>query len=157
MKRSIFAAVLLAVAAAFAAPVFAQSAGQVQAQTPLTRDIGAILSLSTQAPGTVNSADQSGFNASRVVCVITQTANTGGTAATLTIQNKDAASGLYYNLVTSASVSVNGMVSPITAGVGITTVSNVSSNTHPLARTWRASVVLTGGTNWTGKVGCNLQ
>lgn len=155
--RFAIVAAAMTLAASFGAPALAQPSGSIQAQTPMTRDLGAIQTLTAQVPGTVASVDQNGYNVSRVICVMRQSAQTGGSAASFSIQNKDAASGQYYSLITSGSMTVNGQVSPISAGAGITTVSNVSSNTHPIARTWRTSVTVTGGTNWSGTVGCSVQ
>lgn len=156
MKRIISAIALAALALFCSSAVLAQSAGQLQAQNPLTRDIGAIQTLTAAVAGTYNSADQTGFNASRITCVIAQTAMVGSTTTTLKIQNKDAASGQYYTLVTSANVTANGMISPISVGAGITTASNVAANV-PLARTWRSQVVVTGSTSVTATVGCTVQ
>src|SRR5438477_11534981 len=61
-----------------------------------------VLTLTSQGAGTVNSADQSGFGVKNVLCVMSQSSHTGTPSTTFTIQNKDAGSGLYSSLVTSA-------------------------------------------------------
>jgi len=160
--RSAFLAAIVAGITAFAFSAFspqlaqAQSSGSVQAQNPLTRDIGAILTFATQVAATVNSADQSGFNVSRVTCVLNQSAEVGTMSTTFKIQNKDAASGTYYDLITSAATTVNATPNAVTAGAGVATTTNVSANL-PIARTWRVQAIVTGTTSMSGTIGCSLQ
>lgn len=155
MKKLFSILTLMAAFLAFS-PAFAQTSGAVQAQSPLTRDLGAIQTLTNQVAGTVNSADQSGFNASRVTCVFNMASRVGTPSATFKIQNKDAASGLYYDLIESSSISNLATPTPVSAGSGITTTANLATN-RPLARTWRTSVTVSGSTSLTGTVGCTVQ
>lgn len=127
---------------------------------PVTRDTGALKTFTAQGAATVSSADQTGFNVSRVVCVYNQTATSGSPSVTFNIQNKDKASGLYYTLVTSAAVSsvTSNAPSFIAAGAGIATTSNVSANV-PIAALWRTQVIVAGSSTptVTGTVGCAVQ
>ena len=156
--------VLLAVLtiAALAIPAYAQvSSGALQVIGPMTRDPGALQTHTARTAGTTNSSDQSGFNASRLVCVFNQSSYTGDPSTTFSIQNKDAASGQYYTLVTSAAItSATGLNAPqyITAGPGNATTTNVSVNV-PIARNWRVRTVVAGNSTPTvwGTVGCSVQ
>jgi hypothetical protein len=155
MKRlwlGILAGVLLA-----AAPI-AQAVENFNAITPLTRDLGALVRMTAQGAATVTSADQSGFNASRVICVFNQASHTGTPSSTFKIQNKDGASGAYYDLIVSAAITDDTTPTAIYAGAGLAATTNVSA-VIPLARTWRVSVTV-GGTatpKVTGTVGCSVQ
>lgn len=141
---------------AFALPVSAQPSAAVQAQTPMTRDLGAIQTFNAATADTYNSADQSGYNVSRVTCVLNQSAEVGSMSTVFKIQNKDAASGQYYDLITSSATTANNTPNAITAGAGITTEANIAKNL-PLARTWRTSATLTGTTSMSGTIGCTVQ
>lgn len=161
MKRLIGLGIAAVLAfAAFASPAFAQSSGQVQVVGPLTRDLGAVQTFTAQGAATVNSADQSGFNVSRVVCVFRQSTFTGTPSVTFKIQNKDAKSGQYYDLITSSAITTSTSPSAISAGAGLTTAANVSNGNLPIAAKWRTSTVFATGTGTplvTGTVGCSVQ
>jgi hypothetical protein len=135
-----------------------QSAGQVNAVAPLTRDLGALISFAAEGSKTKNSADQSGFNVTRLVCVFNQTAHSGGTPSTVVnLQNKDAASGGYYTVVSTAAITADTTPTPLAMGGDITTATNLAAG-FPVARTWRVQAVVGGtGTITTGTVGCSVQ
>src|SRR4051812_22207701 len=97
------ALIALMAVAVLALPVQAQQAGAINSVNPMTRELGLLKTLTAQGAATLTTADQSGFNVSRVVCVFNQSAHTGTPSTTVTIQNKDAASGLYYTVLTSAA------------------------------------------------------
>lgn len=144
-------------------PAFGQSAGQINVVAPLTRDNGALQTLTNQGVGTATSADMSGFNVTRVICVYRQATSTsggGGTGAssTFSIQNKDAASGQYYSLVTSTPIASPTSVNFIAAGGDLSNTTNVSA-ALPIARTWRTSITVGGSStpNVTGTIGCSIQ
>lgn len=119
---------------------------------PTNADLGALITNAAQAAGTVNSPDQSAGDTTTVTCVFNQTANTAGNTV-FSIQNKDAASGLYYTLITSAAVTTaNNTPSAIAAGAGVQASANVSSSL-PIAATWRVQEVASG-TSTTGTIGC---
>lgn len=159
MRTLIVAVFSLFLSLLVALPAPAQTSATTNSVAPLTRDPGALITNTARAASTANSADQSGFGVSRVVCVFNQSTYTGAPSTTFAIQNKDAASGLYYTLITSAAVTtaVN-TPSAISAGSGVPTTTNVSANI-PVARTWRVTETI-GGTSTptvTGTVGCSIQ
>ena len=156
MKRILGA--LLATALLVASSAFAQPTSATQSITPLTRDLGALKTLTAQGAATVNSADQNGYNVSRVVCVLNQASHTGTPSTTFKLQNKDAASGAYYDLITSAATTADATPNFISAGAGVATTANVGAGV-PLAKTWRVSVIVAGSATpvITGTVGCSVQ
>lgn len=159
MKRILNAAfVVLALSLLCGTPAFAQPSGAVQSIAPLTRDLGALSTFTAHATGTVNTSDQNGYNVSRIVCVYSQTTSVAVPATTFSIQNKDAASGAYYTLVTSPSLGAAAVTVPIAAGAGIVSGANVSAS-FPIAKTWRVQTVIAGNTTATvtGTVGCSVQ
>ena len=157
MKR-FFLASLLAFAAAFAfAPAFAQVGGAVQAITPLTRDLGKLVTLTAAGAGTTNSADQSGYNVSRIVCVFNQSAHTGTPSTTFTVQGKDAASGLYYTLLTSAAITADATPTAVHVGAGIASAANTGAGVM-IPRFWRVSTTVGGTTpGVTATIDCVAQ
>lgn len=162
LSRTLLAGLVLAVIAGvfvLSSPIrdaSGQAAGQVQVVGPLTRDNGAIQTLTAQGAATLNSADQSGFNVTRVICVFRQSATGGTPSTTFSIQNKDAASGQYYSIITSAAITANS-VNFITAGGDVTTTTNVGAGV-PIARTWRTSTTVGGTTPAvTATIGCSVQ
>ena len=152
---------LLAVVAAlgcFALSAMAQVQPQaLQAITPMTRDAGALITLTARGAGTVNSVDQTGFNVTRIICVLNQSSHTGTPSTTFVIQNKDKASGLYYNLLTSAATTADNTPQFIFVGPDVTATANVSA-VAPIARTWRVQAIVAGTSPVvTGTVGCSVQ
>lgn len=157
LKSFLVAAVALAAIALFPQQAISQAAQAVQAQSPLTRDLGALQSLSGQTAATVNSADQSGFNVSRIICFFRQSTYTNSPSTTWKIQAKDATSGLYYDYVTSSAITTSVVLVPLAVGAGVTQTANVSSGL-PVARTWRTSVIVAGTTPIvTATVACSVQ
>ena len=141
---------------AYQGPALGQTAGAIQVIGPLTRDNGAIQTLTAASAGS-NSADQSGFNVTRIICVLRVTAITG-TSPTITfsIQNKDAASGQYYSIITSPSITT-ASTNFIAVGGDLANVAN-STAAIPVARTWRTSTTIGGTTPAvTATLGCSLQ
>lgn len=134
-----------------------QPASAVQAQTPLTRDLTSLITLTAQGAATVSSADQSGFNVARITCVFRSASQTGTPSSTFKIQGKDATSGQYYDMLTSAAVTTSPTTNAIYMGAGVQTAANVSAGL-PLPRVWRVSVTVGGTTPAvTGTVGCSVQ
>lgn len=152
LRASLFALLIC-----FTGLALAQSSGQINSITPMTRDLGALQTLTAAGAATTTSADQTGFNVSRVICVFRQASFTGTPSTTFKIQNKDAASGQYYDLIQSAAITSSTTATPIAAGGGLPVTTNVSS-ALPVARTWRTSVTV-GGTSpgVTATVGCSVQ
>lgn len=116
----------------------------------------ALVSLSAAGVGTTNGADQANVNARGVQVVVDITA-ISGTAPTLTVklQGKDAASGKYYDLLTSAALSATG-TTLLTLYPGAAATANVSSP-QVLPATWRV-IGTVGGTTpaVTATVGASL-
>lgn len=151
-------AALVAVLAIIACiPAQAQQAGAINSVTPMTRELGVLKTLTAQTAATLTTADQTGFNVSRLVCVFNMSAHTGTPSTTFTIQNKDAASGLYYTVLTSGAIVADATPTPLSVGAGITTTANVSAGL-PLARVWRVSITVAGTSPVvTGTLGCSVQ
>lgn len=157
MIRKFSLIVALSFAALCAGPALSQPGGAVQSIAPMTRDLGALITLAARATGTVNSADQNGFNVSRIICLYNQTTTTLLSSATITLQNKDAASGAYYTLLTTAAIASPVQAFPFGAGIGMTNTTTAAN--LPIARTWRIQLIAGGTTasTITGTVGCSVQ
>lgn len=159
---ALFAAALTAAIALPPTPAFAQAAGTIQSQNPMTRDVGVgttgkILNVTTLATGTsAVSADQSGFNVSRIICIFNQSTHASSPSTTISIHNKDAATGTYYTLLTSAAITADNAPTGIAAGAGLLSQTNLAVG-MPLARTWRIILNVTGTGSTTGTVGCSVQ
>lgn len=116
-------------------------------------DLAAIITLTAQAAGTVNSADQTNYNNSGVVAGLNLTALGAATTVTLNIQGKDSASGVYYTIASTTAVAATGFTS-LSVHPGITVVAN-SKIADILPRTWRAQAVVAGTNTATGTVGAS--
>lgn len=115
-------------------------------------DTAALITLTAQAAGTVNSADQTNYNGRGVVVGINVTVATAETL-TINIQGKDAASGVYYTLLSSTALAITGFTA-LTLYPGATTTANVSIS-GVLPRTWRVQAVVTG-TSVSATVGASV-
>jgi hypothetical protein len=102
----------------------------------------AIITLTAQGAGTVNSSDIVNTNGRGINLGINTTVDSSG-AYTVTIQGKDIASGTYYNILTSASIAATGFTL-LSVYPGLTAASNTVANAI-LPRTWRVQVVVTTG------------
>lgn len=117
-------------------------------------DTGALITLTTQAAGTVNSADQTNYNGKGLVVGVNITLATTASAV-VTIQGKDTASGQYYTILASAALATTGFTS-LTAYPSAATTANVSISAV-LPRTWRISVTVTGGAaSMTATIGASV-
>ena len=120
--------------------------------TPITTDntqnFSSLVTLTAAGAGTTNSPDQVNAGGRGVVVVADITAVAGTIAVTVAIQGKDAASGKYYTLLTSASLTGTG-TTILTVYPGLTAAANVTV-TNVLPRTWR--VVVTSGAGITPAV-----
>ena len=104
----------------------------------------ALLNLVTSAAASSNSADQVNINGRGIQVGVNITALGGTTpTATVTIQGKDAASGVYYTLLQSAALSAAGFTL-LTVYPGVAAAANVAAS-QVLPATWRVLVAL-GGT-----------
>lgn len=108
----------------------------------------AVLTLTAQGAGTVNSADQLNVNGRGIVLGINTTVDAAG-AYTVAIQGKDIVSGQYYTLTTTAATAITGAIAAtgfqtLTVYPGLVGQANTIVNL-PLPRTWRVQVVVTTG------------
>lgn len=107
-------------------------------------DTAALVTLSAASAGG-NSADQTNVNGKGLQLGINITAITGTSPTlTVTVQGKDAASGVYYTLLTSAALSAVAFTQ-LTVYPGAAATANVSTP-QPLPRTWRVLYAIAGTT-----------
>lgn len=140
------------------------SAQVPSAQPPFNVDVGAVITNTARAAGTVNSTAQSNLDKEGAICAFNMTATSANnsTQIVLAIQNFDTASGLWYTVVTSTASSPTNNV-PIVVMVhdGMQTASLPASIAAAqgvlLSRTWRAQQITTGVGTTTGTVGCNIM
>lgn len=119
-------------------------------------ELGALITNTARTAGTVNSADQTGSFIS-VSCTFNQSAHTNSPSTTFKIQGKDAASGTYWDMITSAAITADATPTSIAAGMGNGTVANVSTF-FPVPKTWRVVQIIAGTTPIvTGTVDCRLH
>lgn len=118
-------------------------------------DKGAIVTLAASGISQ-NSADQSNVNGRGVQVVVDITAISGTSAALVVkIQGKDRASGKYYDLLTSASLTATG-TTLLTVYPNAPATANVSTP-QPLPAVWRLALTITGTTpSVTATLGANL-
>lgn len=108
-----------------------------------TIDTAALITLSAAGAGTTNSADQTNYSARGVKVGINISASSGTISVVVNIQGKDAASGTYYTIASTAALVGTGFVS-LTVYPGITAAAN-SAVADVLPRTWRVQVVSGAG------------
>ena len=110
---------------------------------PGARDL-ALLALTDIGAGTFVSPDQH-TPAARGVRVVATIANKSGTiAVVVTIQGKDLASGAYYDILSSASLTADG-VTQLVVYPGVAAAANAAVSA-PMPPTWRVQVVSGTGT-----------
>jgi len=102
----------------------------------------------------VNSSDLSNFNCRGVHIIIDVTADPAAASLTFTLQGKDAVSGKYYTLLTSAAIAAVG-TTVLAVYPGITAAANVSA-ANILPKTWRVSVTAADTDSITYSVGAVL-
>lgn len=151
MRRLFLGGLVFAALAELFAPARAQFTNVFQ-----NKDTTALITLSAQGAGTVTSADQDNFIWRGANCVFDQTAHTGTPSTTFSIQVKDAASGAYVTVLTSAAITADNTPTMLTMSAGTPNVTNVSDG-RPLSRVWRVSATVGGTTPAvTATVGCAL-
>lgn len=106
-------------------------------------DTAALVTLAAAGAGTTNSADQTNYNGRGVIVIADVTVAGGTIAVTVSVQGKDAASGKYYTILTSASLVTTGTTA-LTVYPGAPVTGSVSS-ASPLPRVWRVQVVSGAG------------
>jgi hypothetical protein len=126
--------------------------------------LGALITLSAQSGGTVNSPAQLNTGNSGASCTFNQSGSSGSPSTVFSIQFQDTASGLWQSLVTSGAVTSTGPTTPVTVqvypGIEVSSLpSGVSAaQSFKLPRNWRVQAVVTASTNnyTTGTIGCDL-
>jgi hypothetical protein len=117
-------------------------------------DTAALLTFAAAGAGTTNSADQTNYNGRGIKVGLNLTTMTSASIV-VTIQGKDAASGTYYTLLASASLSSTGFTL-LEVYPGVTAASNTAASAS-LPRTWRVSATITGASAAvTGTVGASV-
>lgn len=108
-------------------------------------DTAALVTLTAAGAGTTDSADQYNPYGAGVVLGINISAKTGTIDVVVKVQGKDVASGQYYTIAQTASLT-SAAFSTLTVYPGIAASSNVAISAV-LPTTWRAEVVCgTGST-----------
>ena len=119
--------------------------GKMLMVTRENADAAALVTLTAAGAGTTVSADQTNLVGRGVKVVVDITAITGTTPTlTVKIQGKDAASGKYYDILSSAALST---VSTVVLEVypGIANAANATQGLT-LPKTWRATCTVGGTT-----------
>ncbi len=125
---------------------------------PYNIDLTTPLITITATSGNVNSATQANINQSGVVCSMYQSANTGTTGATFSIQGFDTATNQWFTYATSGPISET-TETPLFVYPGAQTASLTSpavASGLPLTRWWRVAETYSGtaGSTITAKIGC---
>jgi hypothetical protein len=118
-------------------------------------DTGAIVTLTAQGAATVLSSDQLNRASMGIKLVIDVTAVGGTPTLVVTLQGKDTASGKYYTILASATISTVS-TTVLTVFPGGPVAANVSAN-DILPRTFRVQAVVAGTTpSVTATIGASL-
>jgi hypothetical protein len=148
MRRFLLAALLSLV------PAFAGITSQAWAQGA-NYDTNALITLTAQGAGTVNSADQTNLDDRGVNCIFNQSSHGGTPSSTFSIQIKDGASGQYVTIITSGAITTDNAPAALSVYAGGATTANVSDG-RPLSRTWRLTTTVGGTTpSVTATIGCS--
>lgn len=115
-------------------------------------DTTGLVTLSAATAGTFNGTDQINYNGRGIQVLVDVTAATAMTL-TINIQGKDAVSGKYYTILSSAALAAVASTQ-LTVYPDTTVVANVAVS-QPLPRTWRVQAVVTG-TSVTATVGASV-
>lgn len=149
---------------------FTESAGVSVDRVQSNYDLGAVIPSTGAAPinvGTTNSADLYNADARGAICIFSQVSSTGSPSAIMNIQIKDAASGFYYTVLSTAAITaVGASVLEVYPGLLSTDIPAVAwqlnggglwlaRNFH-LPRVWRVQAVVTGSGGFNAAVGCNV-
>lgn len=108
------------------------------------RDAAALVTLTAAGAGTTNSADQANASGRGAIVVVDITVAGGTPTLTVTIQGKDAASGKYYDILTSTALATVATTA-LVVYPGITAAANLKVD-QPLPRVWRVKAVVAGST-----------
>lgn len=123
--------------------------------TGVNNDLGALVTLAN-ASSNGHSADYVNAQNRGIVVVVNISAISGTSAALqVTIQGKDMASGNYYTLLQSASLTATGLTT-LTVYPGIAAASNTAADAS-LPQNWRVSFSISGTSpSVTGTIGACL-
>jgi hypothetical protein len=133
---------LLSLLLLIAGPAVAQNFGQ-NYDIPLQSGLAPVITLTGVGAGTFNSSDLPNSGGNGVILGINISAKTGTIAVTVAIQGKDIASGQYYSICTSASLT-SAAFSTLSTYPAQTTQANIACAV-PLPATWRVQVVSSVG------------
>lgn len=123
-----------------------------------------VITNAVRVPATFSSAQLGNLDKEGAICTFNATLSSGSPTVTFKIQNYDAASNTYYDVVTSGAQQAFSYNVPlsIVAHTGVVSgavlpASIVSGAGIPLARFWRVQEIITGAnTATTSTIGCNL-
>lgn len=104
---------------------------------------------------TTNSPDLANNFGKTILVIVNVTAITGEPSITIKVQGKDPASGAFYDLLSSASITAIGTY-VLQVGAGLPETANQSAN-KPLPKTFRISVTHANADSITYSVGYSLQ
>lgn len=116
------------------------------------QDLGAVITFSAQAAGTVNSDPLFSYDARGASCRFVQTVSTATPSTVFSLQSYDAASGTWSTVGTSAATTADNTPALLTVYPGVATPTT-AVNAH-LGAIWRVQAVVTGGSGSTGTIGC---
>jgi hypothetical protein len=119
-------------------------------------DTAALITLAAASVG-VASADQvnTGNRGVQIGLNVTAITGTGTPSVQVIVEGKDAASGVYYAILTSAAITATGFTQLIVYP-GATVAANVAVS-QPLPKTWRVRTVIAGSTpGITATIGASL-
>lgn len=118
-------------------------------------DTAALITLTTSASGTFNSADQTNYNGRGLQLGVNITATTAQTLQ-VTVQGKDTVSGQYYTVGGGTAALASTGFTNVTIYPGITTTANLDF-AQVLPRTWRVQAVVSGaGSTLSATVGASV-
>lgn len=125
---------------------------------PVNHDVAAAVASQlfpsgSKGAGTYTSADQQNLLCRGVVVGVSVTTDGGTGTLTVTVQGKDLASGLYYDILTSTAVNIAAGLKTLTVYPGAPSTANASIGV-PLPATWRIKAVVAN--TITGTVGASL-
>lgn len=150
-----FAKLLAVVAFAILLPFAAQA--QVPSAQPVYPVGKTVLKTLTANPvGTINLPDIFTAGWQHILCMFGQTAHTGSPTTTITIYNKDTATGAYVSVLASAGYTTDAEQASFQAYSGAPVTANVSANAS-LSQVVRVSIVVTGSGTSTGALACYID
>lgn len=161
----------LAIAAVSFLPLRDAKAQTPANPAPYNVDIGALITNSLRAPGTVTTALQANTNWRGVICTMEPTASSGSGSIVFKIQGYDAASATYTDYIQSIGLTVGPTVSSAILNTGYSLIvypgvqttglpADVRAISLHLPRSWRVSQTIGSGSGNTnnaisGTIGCN--